>query len=359
MAAEVGDLIVKFSKNEYRISDLSGTDTILDLKNAIHRQTGVLPEHQKLAGFKVKGQYDDSTQLSSMKLKPNMKLTLIGTQAHVIAEVREPPPDMPEVINDFDIEDEVVAIEDREEYLAKVQRRVKDYKVTQLHPFRENKKLLVLDIDYTLFDHRSTAETPNELMRPYLHEFLKSAYKDYDIAIWSATSMKWIEAKLKLLGVSSHPDYKICFHLDADAMISVHTPKYGVIEVKPLGVIWGKYSQWSEKNTIMFDDIRRNFIMNPNNGLRIRAFRDAHIKRATDRELLKLSDYLQDIHDVDDFSKLDHRKWESYRRATHRKKAKVQSASDTESQGNEGQDPASGSASGQEGGGTEGAGAHQ
>ena len=43
--------------------------------------------------------------------------------------------------------------------------------------------------------------------------------------------MKWIEAKLKMLGVSSNPDYKICFYLDADAMISVHTPKYGVVEV--------------------------------------------------------------------------------------------------------------------------------
>lgn len=47
----------------------------------------------------------------------------------------------------------------------------------------------------------------------------------------AATSMKWIETKLKLLGVTTNPDYKICFYLDADAMISVHTPKYGVIEV--------------------------------------------------------------------------------------------------------------------------------
>jgi len=41
---------------------------------------------------------------------------------------------------------------------------------------RSGKKLLVLDIDYTLFDHRSAAETGNELMRPFLHEFLTSAY---------------------------------------------------------------------------------------------------------------------------------------------------------------------------------------
>lgn len=86
------------------------------------------------------------------------------------------------------------------------------------NPCREGKKLLVLDIDYTLFDHRSTAENPRELMRPCkclirqyfpvilslfnvyfcqllhadLHEFLSAAYAAYDIMIWSAT--RWVFA---------------------------------------------------------------------------------------------------------------------------------------------------------------------
>lgn len=39
----------------------------------------------------------------------------------------------------------------REEYLAKIERRIKEYKINVLNEPREGKKLLVLDIDYTLF----------------------------------------------------------------------------------------------------------------------------------------------------------------------------------------------------------------
>ena len=35
----------------------------------------------------------------------------------------------------------------------------------------------------------------------------------------------------------------------------------------------------------MFDDLRRNFLMNPTCGLKIRPFARAHVSRATDREL--------------------------------------------------------------------------
>ncbi|XP_043090551.1 ubiquitin-like domain-containing CTD phosphatase 1 isoform X1 [Puntigrus tetrazona] len=303
-------VIIKWGGQEYSISTLSEEDTVLDLKQSIKSLTGVLPERQKLLGLKVK---DDDVKLGDLKLKPKTKIMMMGTREESLEDVLAPPPENDDVVNDFDIEEEVTEVENREENLAKIARRVKDYKVEELNPPRPGKRLLVLDIDYTLFDHKSCAETGQELMRPYLHQFLTSAYEDYDIVIWSATSMKWIDAKMKELGVTDNPNYKITFMLDSAAMITVHTPKRGVVEVKPLGVIWGKYSEfYNRNNTIMFDDIGRNFLMNPQNGLKIRPFMKAHLNREKDKELYKLSLYLKEIAKLDDFSGLNHKHWERY-----------------------------------------------
>lgn len=245
-------------------------------------------------------------------MKPGFKLMLMGSREEDIAEACHAPKDMPDVINDFKVEEEEIDIENVKICMFQIQCRINYYKFVELNPFREGKKLLVLDIDYTIFDHKSTAETGAELMRPFLHQFLTLAYSYYDIVIWSATSMKWINEKMKVLGVSNNPYYKIACHLDSNAMINVHTSTYGTITAKPLAIIWGKYKQFSAKNTIMFDDIRRNFIMNPQSGLKIKPFRHAHITRRKDKELLKLSQYLRLIAKVDDFETLNHRKWQEY-----------------------------------------------
>lgn len=62
----------------------------------------------------------------------------------------------------------------------------------------------------------------------------------------------------------------------------------------------------------MFDDLKRNFVMNPQNGLTIRPFRKAHLNRGSDQELVKLTQYLLAIAELDDLSELDHSRWESY-----------------------------------------------
>jgi len=104
---------------------------------------------------------------------------LMGSLEKDIETVDVPPEERPEITNDLDIldEDEVEPTESREVYLEKISRRVREYNFVLLNPPREGKKLLVLDIDYTLFDHRSVASSGIELMRPGLHEFLENSYK--------------------------------------------------------------------------------------------------------------------------------------------------------------------------------------
>lgn len=97
----------------------------------------------------------DDTLLSKVNIRSNMKIMMIGSKEEDIANVDLSPEQIPTVVNDFDIGDEVemglIPIQDREEFLAKVERRVKEYQIKMLSEPRNGKKLLVLDIDYTLF----------------------------------------------------------------------------------------------------------------------------------------------------------------------------------------------------------------
>ncbi|XP_026537936.1 ubiquitin-like domain-containing CTD phosphatase 1, partial [Notechis scutatus] len=145
-------LIIKWGGQEFLITTLSEEDTVLDLKQSLKGLTGVLPERQKLLGLKIKGKpAENDVKLGSLKLKPNTKIMMMGTREESLEDVLGPPPDNEDVVNDFDIEEEVVEVENREENLLKISRRVKEYKIEILNPPREGKKLLVLDVDYTLF----------------------------------------------------------------------------------------------------------------------------------------------------------------------------------------------------------------
>ncbi|XP_075520685.1 ubiquitin-like domain-containing CTD phosphatase [Primulina tabacum] len=304
-------LSVKWSGKEYTVR-VCGDDTVGELKRRICEVTNVLPKRQKLLYPKVGSKLaDDSLLLSQIPLKASVKMTMMGT---VEDDIIVDPVETPEIIDDFELgQDESVDIKDKEVNKQKLRRRIEQFRIEVRNPCRQGKKLLVLDIDYTLFDHRSTAENPLELMRPYLHEFLSAVYAEYDIMIWSATSMKWVELKMGELGVLNNPNYKITALLDHMAMITVQSDTRGVFDCKPLGLIWAKFPEfYGAKNTIMFDDLRRNFVMNPQNGLTIKPFRKAHANRSSDQELVKLTQYLLAIAELDDISVLDHKHWESF-----------------------------------------------
>ncbi len=92
----------------------------------------------------------------------------MGSLEKDIETVDVPPEERPIVNNDLDIPDdeELESTETSDVYLNKIARRVREYTIKEFNPPRPGKKLLVLDIDYTIFDHRSAAESGSELMRP-------------------------------------------------------------------------------------------------------------------------------------------------------------------------------------------------
>ena len=75
--------------------------------------------------------------------------------------------------------------------------------------------------------------TTMALVCRYLHEMLKAVYPMYDIVIWSANSLQWIEVKLRQLQVSNNPDYKITCFLDCRCMVPVRTERQGKLLLKP------------------------------------------------------------------------------------------------------------------------------
>jgi ubiquitin-like domain-containing CTD phosphatase 1 len=120
------------------------------------------------------------------------------------------------------------------------------------------KKLLVLDLDYTLIDCKALNNSLIEVMRPGLHEFLSVCYEEYDIVIWSQTSWRALEAKVTTIGLLTHTDYKISFVMDISTMFSVLSQRDGKPfkhQVKALDIIYSKFPQYSAKNTVHVDDL--------------------------------------------------------------------------------------------------------
>ncbi|KJA27154.1 hypothetical protein HYPSUDRAFT_198438 [Hypholoma sublateritium FD-334 SS-4] len=307
------------------------SDRLFDMKLALHDLTRVPSERQKIIGL-VKGKLPpDETRIQILKLVPTYvsyeerNLLLLG---HLKEKNSRTLPakleSLPDVINDLDVDfTENMAASNRYQHdlrnIRKVQEATKNLQINIIHPLREGKKLLVLDIDYTILDTKpltSGSLPPAECARPGLHEFLEAIYPFYDICIWSQTSWVWLETKLVELGmVGAQRNYQISFVLDKTCMFTVFTErdnKPWKHSVKALQIIWNHFPQFHAKNTIHVDDLSRNFALNPKEGLKISAFKDAHTPEAlADRELVKLSRYMVHIANSDDFTTLSHKNWKN------------------------------------------------
>ncbi|EGN95644.1 hypothetical protein SERLA73DRAFT_186777 [Serpula lacrymans var. lacrymans S7.3] len=308
--------------------DLAESDRVYDLKYALLNLTNVPPERQKILGL-VKGKLPpDQERIADLKLVSGKKFTLIGTPQG--DEIKDPSQIefLPDVVNDLDVDfsanpGAALAYQNDQRNIRKIKEATQKLQVNIIHPLRPGKRLLVLDIDYTILDTKplTSGSLPSaECARPRLHEFLEAIYPYYDICIWSQTSWIWLETKLVELGmVGSNRDYHISFVLDKTCMFTVFTERSGQPyshHVKPLQIIWNHFPQFSAKNTVHVDDLGRNFALNPNEGIKIHAFKGAHTQEGqADRELDKLARYMVYIAAVDDFRTLKHADWKKIARS--------------------------------------------
>ncbi|KAI9009535.1 HAD-like domain-containing protein [Gaertneriomyces semiglobifer] len=322
---ETIELTISWSGNTYPIS-VPQSSTIRHLKENIAALTDVRPERQKLLGL-VKGKVPaDDIVLRTLQLGKGV-VRMMGTVEHKIFQ--EPSPEeRPEVVNDLDADQEDYMPGDEAKndiaHCRLLKETIEKTTISLINPLRQGKKLVVLDLDYTLFDCKSSASHISLLARPGMHEFLTALYPYYDICIWSQTAWRWLEMKITELGIITHPAYKIAFVLDKSSMFTITSARRTRSEVlggrrvqrplkhqvKPLELIWTKLSEsgLGPHNTIHVDDVGRNFAMNPQSGLKISAFKNGPQNRQ-DSVLFHVLHYLLRLVYVDDFTALDHNRW--------------------------------------------------
>ena len=78
---------------------------------------------------------------------------------------------------------------------------IKSIPIKLLNPVRTGSKLLVLDLDFTLWDGHAQVDELTKKLRPGLFDFLHKVVEFYDLIIWSNTSHRFLMTKLQALGL--------------------------------------------------------------------------------------------------------------------------------------------------------------
>ncbi|KAI9499860.1 hypothetical protein GGI25_003888 [Coemansia spiralis] len=276
--------------------------TILSVKVLIEELTGVDVEGQKLLGL-VKGILPkDTCTLANLGIRSGTRVRLVGTRA---AERLQPQSD------NVDFNGRVVVSQDHVDRLDLI---VRTAEIRIINEPRAMRKLAVLDLDYTLLDCSRRSGNVVEMARPGLHEFLTAIYPHYDLIVWSQTKWFYVESKITMMGMLTHPRYRLVAALDISTMVWVDMAKRGVVskrQVKPLEFIWRRFPEnYGPHNTVHVDDLRSNFALNRQNGLRVSQFRG---DKTADTELYRLADYMVRIAKLPSLESLDHSKWYDYK----------------------------------------------
>jgi hypothetical protein len=157
-------ILAKWKTHQYTLF-VPAEATVGFMKMSIALLTNVRPHHQKLVLAGAKGKLQDDALLQSLGLKPGSsnKLMVIGNPEDQLVMDDDDKAAALEPFDDLDVDyrpSELLALRDDPTIRAKVEKyyaRVKDT-FTLINPIRPNKKLLVLDLDYTLFDMKGSSE---------------------------------------------------------------------------------------------------------------------------------------------------------------------------------------------------------
>ena len=169
------NVTVKWKREEF-VVELSNGLTVAQLQEILEEKSGVPVSNQKLMWpGKKKNDSANELEVAALGLKPSQKIVMVGS-AVARKLVKPSAEEEAMIVNDLHMTpEEMVAPDKCEKNLKKVENAIKRFEIKETFAVpRAGKKLLVLDVDYTFFDHRSPAETAAELMRPFLHEFLGS-----------------------------------------------------------------------------------------------------------------------------------------------------------------------------------------
>mmetsp|Transcript_25705 Transcript_25705/g.51145 ORF Transcript_25705/g.51145 Transcript_25705/m.51145 type:complete len:379 (+) Transcript_25705:64-1200(+) len=330
-------LLAKWGGRRIPLPSLPLSTPVGSLKDLLTDATGVLPKRQKLVGLTVAGVgggrrgLDDAATLGDLRRRGGagdtpqkpLQFLLVGTVEAAIFVDPSDRSDLPEVLDDFDV-DYAAGSDLWERHAADAANLTAFTASTAVHVMHEPRvglPLLVLDLDHTLLDFSRELASRDDasaeaLKRPGMDGFLARAYLKYDLVVWSQTSWRWLEVKLTELGMLTNPHYRFCFVLDKTSMFSVVSSKRGggktfKHQVKPLEIIWRKFPQyhWSAANTVHVDDLSRNFALNLECGLKIKAYYRKKDRGRRDCELGALATYLERLAAADDFTQADFRYW--------------------------------------------------
>ncbi len=148
-------------------------------------------------------------------------------------------------------------------------------------------RLLILDLDQTLLDYsglRVGDTPPPDALRPHCSAFLKSAARQFDIAMWSMSTEECVRAKLKHLNMERHGIYPV-FALSRQYSIrcsfaSKHGDYNGVYHAKPVDYVLRLCPMYTTENILFVDDNPLAMTLSMDHALLVRPwFRAAHSRR--------------------------------------------------------------------------------